>query len=209
MNGNSINAYFGNLEQLAIQNTNFRQVLFTGDHSQLVLMCLQPNEEIGSEVHPDVDQFFRIEEGEANFIVGSNEEHLVKAGEAVVVPAGTQHNVINTSATAYLKLYTIYSPANHPAGTIHKTKAEAMAAHGEPVGTETVTADVEPTVETTTEPTTEIPVEPTAEPTDEPTVEPTPAPEIPTEPVVPNQPDEENTLPSQPEETAGTPNKSI
>jgi mannose-6-phosphate isomerase-like protein (cupin superfamily) len=91
-------------------------------------MCLQPGEEIGDEVHPNVDQFFRIEQGEAKFVLNENEEHLVREGDAVVVPAQTSHNVINASKTEALKLYTIYSPPNHPAGTIHKTKAEADAA---------------------------------------------------------------------------------
>jgi mannose-6-phosphate isomerase-like protein (cupin superfamily) len=90
-------------------------------------MCLAPGEEIGDEVHPNVDQFFRIEQGEARFVLDEKEQHLVRDGEAVVVPAGTWHNVVNTSKTAELKLYTVYSPPNHPAGTVHKTKAEAEA----------------------------------------------------------------------------------
>ena len=120
--------YVGSIEKQTLKNTYFREVLFTGKHSQLVVMCLQPGEEIGDEVHPNVDQFFRIEQGEAKFVLNENEEHLVREGDAVVVPAQTYHNVINTSKTAELKLYTIYSPPNHPAGTIHKTKAEAEAA---------------------------------------------------------------------------------
>jgi mannose-6-phosphate isomerase-like protein (cupin superfamily) len=91
-------------------------------------MCLRPGEEIGDEVHPNVDQFFRIEQGEAKFVLDEKEERLVRDGDAVVVPAGTYHNVVNTSKMATLKLYTIYSPPNHPDGTIHKTKAEAEAA---------------------------------------------------------------------------------
>lgn len=120
--------YVGSIEKQTLKNTYFREVLFTGKHSQLVVMCLQAGEEIGDEVHPNVDQFFRIEQGEAKFVLNENEEHLVREGDAVVVPAQTYHNVINTSKTAELKLYTIYSPPNHPAGTIHKTKAEADAA---------------------------------------------------------------------------------
>ena len=120
--------YVGSIEKQTLENTYFREVLFTGKHSQLVVMCLQAGEEIGDEVHPNVDQFFRIEQGEAKFVLNENEEHLVREGDAVVVPAQTYHNVINTSKTAELKLYTIYSPPNHPAGTIHKTKAEADAA---------------------------------------------------------------------------------
>jgi len=113
--------YVGNIEQLSLSNQNFRQVLFTASHSQLVVMSLGPNEDIGMEVHPNVDQFFRIEAGEGKVIM-NQEEHPIKAGDAIVVPAGTQHNLVNLSAANALKLYTVYSPANHPAGTIHKTK---------------------------------------------------------------------------------------
>ena len=120
--------YVGPIERQTLQNTYFRQVLFTGPHAQLVVMCLRPGEDIGDEVHPNVDQFFRIEKGEAKFVLNEKEEHKVGDGDAVVVPAGTYHNVINTSKTLELKLYTIYSPPNHPAGTVHKTKAEADAA---------------------------------------------------------------------------------
>jgi len=120
--------YVGAIEDLALRNTYFRQVLFTAKHAQLVVMCLQPGEEIGDEVHNDVDQFFRIERGEARFVFNEKEERLVHDGDGVVVPARTYHNVINASKTAPLKLYTIYSPPNHPDGTVHKTKAEAAAA---------------------------------------------------------------------------------
>jgi len=123
-----VTGYVGAIETLALKNTCFRQVLFTASHSQLVLMCLQPGEEIGDEVHADVDQFFRIERGEARFVFDEKEERLVRDGDCVVVPAGTYHNVVNASKTAQLKLYTIYSPPNHPDGTVHKTKAEAQAA---------------------------------------------------------------------------------
>lgn len=119
--------YTGAIEDLTRANTFFRHVLFTAPHSQLVLMTLQPSEEIGMEVHPDNDQFFRFEEGEGKVII-AGEEHTVKDGDVAIVPAGQQHNVINTSTTAMLKLYTIYSPSHHPDGTIHKTKAEALAA---------------------------------------------------------------------------------
>ncbi len=91
-------------------------------------MCLNPGEDIGDEVHPNVDQFFRIEQGEAKFVFDEKQERPARDGEAVVVPAGTYHNVINTSKTVPLQLYTIYSPPNHPDGTVHKTKAEAEAA---------------------------------------------------------------------------------
>jgi mannose-6-phosphate isomerase-like protein (cupin superfamily) len=124
-------AYFGKIEELTLQNTYFRQVLFTGTHAQLVVMSLKPGEEIGNEVHDNVDQFFRIEKGTAKYVLNNTEEHLVADGDAVIIPAGTWHNVINTSQTDDLKLYTIYSPPNHPDGTIHKTKEEAVAAEHE------------------------------------------------------------------------------
>jgi mannose-6-phosphate isomerase-like protein (cupin superfamily) len=120
--------YVGPIEDQTVKNNYFRQVLFTGKHCQLVVMCLQPGEEIGNEVHPGTDQFFRIEEGEAQFIFNGKEQHTVGNGDAVVVPAGTYHNVINASKTKTLKLYTVYSPPNHPDGTVHKTKGEADAA---------------------------------------------------------------------------------
>ena len=120
--------YVGPIEKLTQENANFRQVLFTAKHAQLVLMCLAPGEEIGDEVHPNVDQFFRIEQGDAKFVFNEKQERQVRDGDAVVVPAGTYHNVINTSKTVPLKLYTLYSPPNHPDGTVHKTKAEAEAA---------------------------------------------------------------------------------
>jgi mannose-6-phosphate isomerase-like protein (cupin superfamily) len=126
-------AYVGPIEKISVKNKYFRKVLYTGKHLQLVAMSLQPKEEIGKEVHKGVDQFFRIEEGRAKFVFGAKEVHLVAAGGAVVVPAGTYHNVINTSATKPLKLYTIYTPPNHKAGTIHRTKAAAEAAEHHPV----------------------------------------------------------------------------
>ena len=93
------------------------------------MMCLQPGEEIGKEVHPNVDQFFRIGQGEARFVLSGKEEHLVRDGDAVVVPAGTYHNVLNASKRTLLKLYTNYSPPNHPDGTMHtKTEAETAEA---------------------------------------------------------------------------------
>jgi len=120
--------YVGPIEKQTLQNAYFRQVLFTAQHSQLVVMCLQPGEDIGDEVHPKVDQFFRIEQGDAKFVFNEKEERTANEGDAVVVPAGTFHNVVNTSKTEMLKLYNIYSPPNHPDGTEHKTKAEAEAA---------------------------------------------------------------------------------
>ncbi len=115
--------FFVNIEKATEENSNFRQVLFTGKYSQLVVMSLKAGEEIGTEVHESVDQFFRMEEGEAK-VVADGEEKMVYEGDAFIIPAGTQHNVTNTGKSD-LKLYTIYSPANHPDGTVHKTKAEA------------------------------------------------------------------------------------
>jgi mannose-6-phosphate isomerase-like protein (cupin superfamily) len=120
--------FVGPIEKLTEKNKYFRQVLYTGKYAQLVVMCLQPGEEIGNEVHQTVDQFFRIEEGKAKFVFAGTEEHVVKAGDAVIVPAGTWHNVINASKKETLKLYTLYSPPNHPDGTVHKNKAEAEEA---------------------------------------------------------------------------------
>jgi len=119
--------YKGNLEKDTLANTYFRHVIFTAPHSQLVLMCLKPSEEIGMEVHPDNDQFLRFEKGVGKAIIGG-EEFTYGAGDCVIVPAGNYHNIINTSSTEELKLYTIYSPAHHPDGTIHKTKEDAVAA---------------------------------------------------------------------------------
>lgn len=123
--------YVGRLEKDTVANRNFRKVLFTGKHLQLVVMSLAPGEEIGSEVHGHVDQFFRVEEGKARFVFGRRKV-LVKAGDAVVVPAGTVHNVQNAARTP-LKLYTVYSPPNHPPRTVHRDKAaaeRAEARHG-------------------------------------------------------------------------------
>ena len=123
--------YLVSIEKKTLQNDYFRQVLFTGKHAQLVVMALEPGEEIGNEVHTKVDQFFRIEQGKATFVFGGKEKHTAKDGDAVVVPAGTYHNVINASKRAKLKLYTIYSPPNHPDKTVHKTKADAENAESE------------------------------------------------------------------------------
>ena len=120
--------FVGPIEKLTEKNRFFRQVIYTSKHTQLVLMCLQKREEIGNEVHRKVDQFFRIEKGEARFILNNSEEHIVGEGDGIIVPAGIYHNVINNSKTRQLKLYTLYSPPNHPDGTVHKTKAEADAA---------------------------------------------------------------------------------
>lgn len=121
--------YVDNIERQTEENEYFRKVLYTGEHSQLVVMSIQAGEDIGMEVHHNVDQFLRIEKGEGKCVL-EGEEHNIKDGFAIVVPAGTQHNVINTGSEP-MKLYTVYSPANHKDGTIHKTKAEAMEAEKE------------------------------------------------------------------------------
>jgi mannose-6-phosphate isomerase-like protein (cupin superfamily) len=118
--------YKDNIEKLTVANENFRQVLYSSKHSQLVLMALRPGEEIGMEIHPDNDQFFRFEKGVGKVIIDGN-EYDVADGDAVVVPAGAEHNVVNTSQTDFLKLYTIYSPAHHKDGIVRATKAEAVA----------------------------------------------------------------------------------
>ncbi len=115
-----------NIEKDTLENDNFRKVLYTGKHSQLVLMSLKPKEEIGMEVHSENDQFFRFEKGNGKCIIDGNEYDL-KDGVAIIVPAGAQHNIINTSENEDLKLYTIYSPAHHKDGIIRATKAEAEA----------------------------------------------------------------------------------
>lgn len=117
--------YLQNIEAVTLKNEYFRQVLYTGQHAQLVVMSLKPNEDIGTEVHAIVDQFLRVEAGEGK-VVMNGEEQAIKNGDAIIVPAGSQHNLINTSSSEPLKLYTIYSPPHHKDGTIHKTKQEAQ-----------------------------------------------------------------------------------
>jgi len=113
-----------NIEKATLENNNFRKVLYTSKHSQLVLMSLKPMEDIGMEVHEENDQFFRFEKGEGKCLIDGNEYEL-SDGVAVVVPAGAQHNIINTSKTDDLKLYTIYSPAHHKDKIVRATKKEA------------------------------------------------------------------------------------
>jgi mannose-6-phosphate isomerase-like protein (cupin superfamily) len=113
-----------NIERDALKNRNFREVLYTGKNSQLVLMSLKPKEEIGLETHPENDQFLRFEGGTGRVVVDES-KYTVKDGDAVVIPAGAKHNVVNTSATEELKIYTIYSPPHHKDGTVHKTKEQA------------------------------------------------------------------------------------
>jgi mannose-6-phosphate isomerase-like protein (cupin superfamily) len=118
--------YVTAIEKETEKNTDFRRILYTGKYSQLVLMSLKPEEEIGEETHEDVDQFFRFEKGEGKVII-DDLEHKVKDGDAVIVPAGARHNVVNTSKRMNLNLYTIYSPPEHQDGVVRHTKKEAMA----------------------------------------------------------------------------------
>ena len=122
--GAIMKGYVQDIESLAIKNDDFRQVLYTAKHCQLVLMALKPKEEIGAEVHK-LDQFFRVEEG-SGAVVLDGVQTAIRAGFAVVVPAGVNHNIINTGSVP-LKLYTIYSPPNHRDGVVHHTRAEAEA----------------------------------------------------------------------------------
>jgi len=122
----NLKGYVVDIEKETERNIDFRRVLYTGRHSQLVLMSIEPGEEIGEETHDDVDQFFRFEEGEGEVII-DGVEHRVKDGNGVIVPAGARHNVINTSKLVNLKLYTIYSPPEHQDGIVRRTRKEAMA----------------------------------------------------------------------------------
>lgn len=121
-----MSGYHTDIEKKTVENEYFREVLFTGPHSQLVVMALQPGEEIGQETHPGTDQFIRVEVGTGKAIL-DGQEYPLSDGSAIVIPAGAEHNIINTSSTEPLKLYTVYTPPEHPEGTVHKTKAEADA----------------------------------------------------------------------------------
>lgn len=118
--------YKTNIEKDTVNNKNFRKVLYTAKHCQLVLMSLKPKEEIGLETHAENDQFFRFEAGRGRVEIDGN-KYTVKDGDAVIIPAGAKHNVINTSATEDLRMYTIYSPPHHKDQIVRKTKAEAEA----------------------------------------------------------------------------------
>jgi mannose-6-phosphate isomerase-like protein (cupin superfamily) len=122
--------FHSNIEKDTLENGNFRKVLYSAKHCQLVLMSLKPSQEIGMEVHMENDQFFRFEKGQGKVIIDGN-EYEVGDGMAVIVPSGAQHNVINTSTTDELKMYTIYSPAHHKDGTIHATKEIAETSEEE------------------------------------------------------------------------------
>ncbi|MGB7859045.1 MAG: cupin domain-containing protein [Acidimicrobiia bacterium] len=123
--------WVGNIEKLTRENTNFRTVVFTGEHCQLTLMSVPPGGEVGWEAHPHLDQFLRLEQGAARLDFGGSEENVDESHEieddwALIVPAGTWHNVVNIGDQD-LKLYSLYSPPEHPDGTVHRTKAEADA----------------------------------------------------------------------------------
>jgi mannose-6-phosphate isomerase-like protein (cupin superfamily) len=117
--------YVGDIEKASLENEYFRQVLYTDERLQLVVMSLKPSEDIGEEVHT-LDQFIRVEKGEGKAVL-DGEESALKDGSVVIIPAGTRHNIINLSASEPMKLYTLYAPPNHAPGTVHKTKAEAEA----------------------------------------------------------------------------------
>lgn len=118
--------FVADIERLTEENSDFRRVLYTGKHLQLVLMTIQPGEEIGEEVHEDRDQFFRIEKGEGEILIDGNRSKI-KSNDAMIVPAGARHNLVNTGDKA-LQLYTIYAPPEHRDGTVHVTKAAASVA---------------------------------------------------------------------------------
>ncbi len=124
--------WVGDIERLTLDNQNFRTVVFTGGHTQLTLMRLAPGEDIGLEAHPHLDQFLRLEQGKARLELGSTQDaieetHDVEEDWAFIVPAGVWHNVVNTGENE-VKLYSLYSPPEHPAGTVHRTKQDAEAA---------------------------------------------------------------------------------
>lgn len=122
-----MSGYSVDIERATLDNENFRRVLYTAPHSQLVVMSIEPGGEIGMERHDTGDQFIRVEEGEGEAIL-DGERHELRDGTALVIPSGTEHNVINTSRSDPLRLYTVYSPPQHADGVVHRTKAEADAA---------------------------------------------------------------------------------
>ena len=122
-----MHGYVTNIERDTLANEDYRRVLYTGLNTQLVLMTLQPGDDIGQETHEEHDQFIRVEAG-AGVVVLNGERHTLSDGSAVVIPAGVEHNVVNMSADAPLRLYTLYSPPEHPVGTVQHTKADEAAA---------------------------------------------------------------------------------
>jgi len=133
--------FVDDIEQLTEDNDDFRRVLYTGKHLQLVLMSLRPGEEIGEEVHEDRDQFFRVEDGEGAVVI-DGQRHAIRDDDAIIVPAGARHNVINTGREP-LKLYTLYGPPEHRDGVVHPTKASAVEEHFD--GRTTEKAPLQPT----------------------------------------------------------------
>lgn len=129
------NGYIANIEEATLQNTDYRRVLYTGEKSQLVVMSIEPGDEIGEEVHGDIDQFIRVESGKGKAVLNGDQEHELEDDWAVIIPAGVKHNVINTG-DAPLKLYSIYSPAEHKDGTVHPTKADEKEEHFDGTTTE-------------------------------------------------------------------------
>jgi mannose-6-phosphate isomerase-like protein (cupin superfamily) len=123
-----MSGYVTNIERDTLANEDYRRVLFTGPNTQLVLMTLRPGEEIGLEKHDGHDQFIRVESG-TGIAVLDGKEHSLSDGVAVVIPSGTEHNVVNTSRQTPLRLYTLYSPPEHPHGTVHRTKRDEPAGH--------------------------------------------------------------------------------
>ncbi len=122
-----MHGYVTNIERDTLANDDYRRVLYTGPNTQLVLMTLQPGDEIGEETHEEHDQFIRVEAG-AGVVLLDGERHTLSDGSAVVIPAGVRHNVFNMSVDAPLRLYTLYSPPEHPDGTLQHTKADEAAA---------------------------------------------------------------------------------
>lgn len=127
--------YLANIEEVTTENTDYRRVLYTGAHSQLVVMSIEPGDEIGEEVHSEIDQFIRVEKGSGTVVLNGTDEHSLADDWAVIVPAGVKHNVINTGDTP-LKLYSLYSPAEHKDGLIQATKADDAEVHFDGVTTE-------------------------------------------------------------------------
>jgi mannose-6-phosphate isomerase-like protein (cupin superfamily) len=121
-------AFVAEIEELGLRSQYSRQVLFTGEHAQFAVIYLQPGEEIGEQTHADVDQFFRVERGEARFVLDGEGEHLVRAGAGIAVPARTRHNVINVSRTEPLRLYTLYAPPDHPDQMVQPRKVDGKVA---------------------------------------------------------------------------------
>lgn len=127
--------YITNMEEATISNTDYRRVLYTGAHTQLVVMSIEPGDEIGEEVHGEIDQFIRVEQGSATVVLNGDQEHALDADFAVIIPAGVKHNVINTG-TETVKLYSLYSPAEHKDGLVQATKADDAEVHFDGVTTE-------------------------------------------------------------------------